>query len=366
MRITCAAMTLAFVSSSPAIAGYRCVDDHARVVAPEKCGGAASSSASSKKRAPPTESLAAIPTPAAATTTPKETNKPTETKWFLRRNFEDLGSFAEPNALADSAGAELSWLRDGVKSNQTWAAQGLIGVRFLRSEFPNYPYYVSSQTLGLYAQFDRTSNSNPLLKSKNTDDLTLGLVHETALDTAQATHYFRAKGEIVSDFEGRTKNWNAALEYQPYGNPSQDVPNTIFSYLGTPLPFGNNFFLTISPKLKAEYRGSLDGSEDPIFFKHEQAFRTGPTVTASLDGAKFANVPLFFQRMHIAATYGYLYDWVSGRDYRLLDASITENLDAANLFGLTFSYRRGQLETTGANVDIFKISLSGKFGEDAK
>jgi len=309
--------------------------------------------------------MAAIPAASIPATDAKE-KKQVEASWFLRRNFEDLGSFAQPNALSDSAGAELSWLRDGVKSNQTWAAQGLIGVRFLRAEFPTYPSYISSQTVALYAQFDRTSNSNPVLKSKNTDDLTLGLVHETAIGTAQATHYIRAKGEIVSDFEGQTKNWNAALEYQPYGNPSQDVPNTVFSYLGTPLPVGQNFFLTISPKLKAEYRGSLDGSGDPIFFRHERAFRTGPTVTAALDGARFKNVPLFFQRMHIAATYGYLYDWVSGRDYRLFDASITENLDDASLFGLTFSYRRGQLETTGANVDIFKISLSGKFGEDAK
>ena len=67
--------------------------------------------------------------------------------------------------------------------------------------------------------------------------------------------------------------------------------------------------------------------------------------------------------MHFQVTYSLLQDAVSRATYRLLDTSLTFNLDPKKLLGLTLSYRRGELETTGQQVDLAKISLSAKFGE---
>ena len=102
-----------------------------------------------------------------------------------------------------------------------------------------------------------------------------------------------------------------------------------------------------------------EASTQPIFAEHNEAFRTGPTVTLAIDGIKeFGYVPWWIQRMHYEITYGWLYDFLSGRDYELLDTSLTFALDEAGHLGLTFSYRNGQLVETGQDVDLANIALS--------
>ena len=66
----------------------------------------------------------------------------------------------------------------------------------------------------------------------------------------------------------------------------------------------------------------------------------------------------WIQRLHYEITYSWLYDFLSGRDYELLDTSLTFALDPKGHLGLTFSYRNGQLVETGQDVDLAKIALS--------
>ncbi len=145
-----------------------------------------------------------------------------------------------------------------------------------------------------------------------------------------ATQYLDISGEAVSSFAGDAKNWSIDLEWQPIGSVNPEGGNTIFSYMGTPLPFGRYFVITASPKLQAEYVSELwrASSTQPIFAEHNEAFRTGPAVTLAIDGIKeFGYVPWWIQRIHYEITYGWLYDLLSGRDYELLDTSLTFALD---------------------------------------
>jgi len=82
-------------------------------------------------------------------------------------------------------------------------------------------------------------------------------------------------------------------------------------------------------------------------------------VTLALDGIKeFDYVPWWIQRIHYEISYGWLYDFLSARDYELLDTSLTFALDPKGHLGLTFSYRNGQLVATGQDVDQANVALS--------
>ncbi|NOJ41047.1 hypothetical protein [Bradyrhizobium australiense] len=284
---------------------------------------------------------------------------------LVRNSMDDLGSFKSPSSLKKATGAEFSWARDGIAHNDVWTARGLVAERLFGWEEPSLLPYVTHALIAPYAVFDRVANTNPAKATNNVDDLTGGLAAEVALaNFLQATHYFRFLAEEDGDFAGRAKNWKVGLEYQPFGNPNPEQENSIFAYLGTPLPLGPYWFLTISPKLRVEYRESQDGAVDPIFFLHNQVLRAGPSVTVAISGNSiFSDVPWYIQRTHFRATYGTLYDFYSSRNYGLLDTALTYDLDPNGYLGLTLSYRKGKLETTGANVDLVKVSLSAKFGQ---
>jgi hypothetical protein len=81
-------------------------------------------------------------------------------------------------------------------------------------------------------------------------------------------------------------------------------------------------------------------------------------VTFTIDGLQRDDVPWWVQRFHYQITYGWLYDWISERDYELLDTSLTISLDELQHVGLTFGYRKGELLETGQDVDLTNIALS--------
>lgn len=301
---------------------------------------------------------------------PPATTQDSSASWianhvFLRRSLKDLGSFQTPSALDKATGAELSWTRDGVELNRSWSTQGFLGVGF--SGWGEGGDAIQRYMVGAYVEWNRLSNSK--LQKKDIDDVVYGLRSEVGAPFAGATHYFDVSGEIVSNFEGATRNWKLGLEYTPVGLP---VPpewgqNTIFSYLGAPLRLGEWHVLTVSPKLIGEYRGSLDGSKDPLFFHRNEVARAGPAVKVSLVPYLFAtNAPSAVTRTSFQLYYGYFYDFLSRAQYRFLDTSATYNLDDAGNFAVTFSYSRGELDTTGQKVDLAKLSLSAKFGGPEK
>jgi len=307
-----------------------------------------------------------LQTPSATSTIPSDGETKLshlEKTILIRKSMDDLGSFGRPSKLKNASGAEFSWARDQIAGNDTWNAQGLVALRLVYWENEGYSPYIAHALAAPYVSFDRVTNTTA--KSNDVNDLTFGFANEVALaNFMQATHYFRLRAEEDSDFEGRAKNWAVIAEYQPFGNLQLEGGNSVFAYLGTPLPLGPNWFLTLSPKLRAEYRSSLNGSTDPIFTTNNQVLRVGPSVTMSLNGnTVFEDVPWYIQRTHFRVTYGMLYDTLAQRNYNLLDTTLTYDLDEEGYIGLSLSYRLGQLETTGQNINLAKIALSAKYGQ---
>jgi hypothetical protein len=282
---------------------------------------------------------------------------------LLRRSLDDIDSFASPKAVADAAGAEFSWTRDGITGNRSWAARGVAALPFVweNPEPAVRRGYLSNVMLAPYVVFDRVTNTEDT--KKNVNNLVFGFVGEAAYANLwNATHYFRLRSETVTTFDvSRGKNWAVVGEYQPIGNPEQGRSNSIFAYLGTPLPITRDVYYSITPKLKAEYRSVIDGGDDPIFATRNEAFRTGPTVTGAIVVDNLFNNTLPFYSVVYQATYSWLWDWLSQRDYRLFDTALTFNLTAEGNVGLTLSYRRGELEETGAPVEVTQVGLALKF-----
>ncbi len=280
--------------------------------------------------------------------------------FLVRRTTNDIGSFADPTPFSDAAGAEFAWADDRIADNEVWSAQGIVAVPFVHhGEVLRDDPYIDTLTLAPYVNFDRVSNSKKT--DEDVDNLTYGGVFELGYANVMlATQYLRASSEVVSSFDGDGKNWSIDFTWQPIGGVNPEGPNTIFSYMGTPLPLGRNFVFSVSPKVDAEYVSDLsDASTQPIFAEHDEAFRTGPTVTLAIDGKKgLAHVPWWAERIHYEITYGWLYDWRSGRDYDLLDTALSFALDEAGHLGLTLSYRNGELVETGQKVDLANIALS--------
>jgi hypothetical protein len=158
---------------------------------------------------------------------------------------------------------------------------------------------------------------------------------------------------------GRARTGRSTSSGSPSAAAIPKAATPSFAYLGAPEPFGRYFVITASPSLQAEYVAELgEVATQPIFAEHNEAFRAGPAVTLALDGVKIDPVPWWIQRLHYEISYGWLYDFLSGRDYELLDTSLTFALDPKGHLGLTFSYRNGQLVETGQDVDLANIALS--------
>lgn len=307
-------------------------------------------------RSKPTLAVAAV----AKEAEPDPLSAANESFFIVRRSRAAIGSFADPKPFGKAAGAEFAWADDRIAENEVWSARGIVAASFVHyGEVLRDRPYIDTLTLAPYVNFDRVSNSTNL--TNDVDNLIYGGVFEAGFaNVLGATQYLDIGGEYVSSFAGDAKNWSVELQWQPVGGVNPEGGNTIFSYLGTPLPLGRYFVFAVSPTVQGQYVGELgEVASQPIFTDHNEAFRAGPSVTLAVDGVKeFAYVPWWIQRLHYEITYGYLYDWLSGRDYELLDTSLTFALDPKGHLGLTFSYRKGELEATGQDVDLANIALS--------
>jgi hypothetical protein len=278
---------------------------------------------------------------------------------LVRRSRSAIGSFADPKPFGQAAGAEFAWANDYIADNEVWSARGIVAASFVHyGKVLRDDPYIDTLTLAPYVNFDRVSNSTRI--TSDVDNLTYGGVFEAGFaNVFGATQFLDISGEVVTSFAGESKNWSIDLEWQPVGGRNPKGGNTIFAYLGAPQPFGRYFVITASPKLQAEYVAELgEVSTQPIFAEHNQAFRAGSAMTLAIDGVKIDPVPWWIQRLHYEISYGWLYDFLSGRDYELLDTSLTFALDPKGHLGLTFSYRNGQLVETGQDVDLANIALS--------
>ena len=275
--------------------------------------------------------------------------------FLIRRSKPDIGSFADPTCFRDAQGAEFAWANDRVDEKEVWSARGLIARPItvedqIKKTIPN----LHSLSLSPYIAFDRTSDAETI--EELIDNLTWGGVFEFGFaNVLGGTQFFDIDGGLVTGFNGTGKNWGVNLAWEPKGD-KQNI-GTVMSVLGQPQPLGGYFTYTFSPTLQTGFASEISEAElQPLFADNDWALRSGPLVVFSINGADDA--PWWIKRIGYEVTYGWLYDWISSRDYELMDTALTLGLDDTGHLGLTFSYRKGQLEETGQPVDLANIALS--------
>lgn len=276
--------------------------------------------------------------------------------WILvRRSKPDVGRLAEPICAKKAIGAEFAWANNQNSDTEVWSANGLVAVpvEALADAVEDLPL-IENVTLAPYVSFDRVSNSADV---KNTiDNLGYGgLIEVDVPHILGATQSFDLDMGLLSTFSGDMKNWGLNLTWEPHG----ETKGFLFSNVGTYLPFGPFFSARLSPTIQTGIFNKLGDLEtQPIFADNEWVFRSGPAATLAIAATDWPLFPDWAQQLKFEVTYSWLYDWLSGRDYGLLDTAASIGLDQAGHLALTVSYRNGELEETGQAVDLANIGLS--------
>ena len=276
---------------------------------------------------------------------------------LIRRSKPDIGNFADPICHADAIGAEFAWANNRVDENEVWSARGLIARPFTFGTETELPFPIlKSVSLSPYMAFDRTSKAETI--EELIDNLTYGAALEFGFaNVLGGTQFFDIDGGLVSSFDGKGKNWGFSLAWEPKGDEGSN--GSVMSLLGTTQNLGRYFTYKFSPTLQTGFASEISEAElQPLFADDDWALRSGPTVVFALAGTTKYGGPWWLDRLRYEITYGWLYDWVSGRDYELVDTSLNVGIDPSRHLGLTFSYRKGQLEETGQDVDLANIALS--------
>lgn len=258
-----------------------------------------------------------------------------------------------PPALGNAKGAMFSYTRDDVAPNTQWAAQGVIAERFLwYTKDPCAGPCVSEVAFAPIARFQRLTNSNAKLTSKNLDVLSPGLSGELLIDDPLHTPlqlYLRGRVNANGNFEGIVNSWSQTLEVQPVYGPL---------YIGERLKIGS-VFLNVSPVLRAQYFERTGKDTDPIFATANHVFRVGPGVAVLMRPLDRDPVPAWLQKISLSATYDWLYDEISHRTVEY--SKTTLGYDITTNFGMALSYEKGKVEETGKDVATTMLALTVKY-----
>ena len=273
-------------------------------------------------------------------------------QFFLRNNAEEIRTFNCPKDFKSAAGAQFGYSRDGVTENTSWSAKGVAALAYVWRN-PD-PGLVAGYALAPWIAFNRLTNSSQSLRSKAVDLISYGGTAEVALaEILGGTQYFRASPQINSDFEGHAKSLSIAGEWQFVSNDY---------HISVPNPLGPYLTWEVDPILRTIYSSQRNGSQDPIFSVHSEAFRIGPVLAVTI--APVQNdflVPHWLQPTSLNASFEWLTDTYTHRTYRLYNTAFNFPLDPTGHFGLQFNYQYGQLEATGQKVNLVTAGLAAKW-----
>jgi hypothetical protein len=102
----------------------------------------------------------------------------------------------------------------------------------------------------------------------------------------------------------------------------------------------------------------------PVFAAHNQALRVGPRVGFEIQPVSGLGLwPSWFENFNLVATYSFLQDTLSRRNYSLLDSTLTYNIDKDGNYAVSGSYRKGRIDETGASVDQIMVGLAVKLND---
>ena len=259
-----------------------------------------------------------------------------------------------PDTIDKATGAQISYSNDRVANNQIWAMHGTAAVLY-NSIVANSPdeFDLYRTSFGLYTTINRSLNSSVTKSKSNVDTVAYGGVAIFAFSTPPDvgwTHYFRVRGGGVEDHLKDTTAGHVTAEWLPV-NP--------FLYIHYPFqPFGAPVIVRLDPELVLQY-DSITGKNQLLGFNNRhEAMRVGPQLTVKI--LPMPGAPDFVSRFNGSITYHWAYETYSKTNLSWFQTALTYNLDQTGYIGLTASYQRGRDEDTGANTNVYKVSLTGK------
>jgi hypothetical protein len=280
---------------------------------------------------------------------------PTGWNFLLRSSAEDIGAFSCPKDFKSATGAQFGFTSDGIAGNQSFTAKGVAALAYTwQNPVGEAVPYVSGYALSPWMSFNRSTNSLQTLKSKQVNVLSFGGTGEVALDQIlNSAHYLRSRTQYNTDFDGIAKSWSTTAEWQPVSNE-----------LGLSAPRGLGPYLVweVDPIVRTIYSSRMNGSLDPIFATRNEALRVGPVIALTIAPVQNdAVVPHWMQTASFSASYEYLNDIYSHRNYRLFNTALNLPLDSAGHLALQVAYQYGNIEETGGKVNLTTVGLAAKW-----
>jgi hypothetical protein len=276
-------------------------------------------------------------------------------RFLLRNSAEDIGAFSCPKDFKSATGAQFGFTSDGIASNQSFTAKGVAALEYVwRNPVGDAGPYIAGYALSPWVSFNRSTNSLQTLKSKEVNVLSFGGTGEVALaQILGSTHYLRSRTQYNTNFDGIAKSWSTTAEWQPVSNELG---------LSAPRPLGPYLVWEVDPIVRTIYSSRMNGSLDPIFTTRNEALRIGPVVALTIAPVQNdAVVSHWMQTASFSASYEYLNDVYSRRNYRLFNTAVNLPLDSEGHLALQVAYQYGNIEETGGKVNLTTVGLSAKW-----
>jgi hypothetical protein len=321
--------------------------EQARVAKPER------SARPARVASPPTIVGAAVPAPEPLPELPNVPRPNTSTVTpFLRKDMPDISLFSRMKPAKNATGAEISYAHNRIAKNDIWAVHGIAG--FAYQIFGDYSRDESRPSLlaayvAPYVLVDKTFNTAVAQRSNNTDTVTAGLKVEAGVDNLLGgQQYFRIGGAGVFDRLDDTTAVSVTAEWIPVYDRLIHHPETLLNLL----------VYRFDPVLMVQFDSTTDQTKPLLFSGRNQSLRIGPQLSLFVQALP-RTVPIL-ANFHANLTYHWAYETYSGRKLHWFESALSYNLDPAGHVGLNLTYRKGNDEATGKQVDIAKLTLSGK------
>jgi hypothetical protein len=295
------------------------------------------------------------PLPIVASIEPTPDPCPPGWHFLLRNSFEDIGTFSCPKDFKSATGAQFGFTSDGITHNKSFTGKGVAALEYVwRSPVGDAGPYLAGYALSPWTSFNVATNSLQSLKSKEVDLLSFGGTGEVALaQILDSTQYLRLRPQYNTNFDGIAKSWSTTAEWQPVSNE-----------LGLSAPRGLGPYLVweVDPILRTIYSNRLNGSLDPIFATRNEALRIGPVVALTIAPVQNdAVVAHWLQTASFSASYEYLNDVHSGRNYGLFNTAVNLPVDSEGHLAFQVAYQNGNIEETGGKVNLITVGLAAKW-----
>ncbi len=317
-----------------------CIDRYVASIASGTAPSAAIATPAAKKT--PTD---AAPGATATTKAAAQTNSPI----IVRASFPDWDFLSNQSLVAvpASQGAKVSFDRNNVTHDTTWAVKGLAAVPLI---FPGDYGGLLGLQFAPYVAIDRQDHSK--LVKNNTETYTAGLVGMVGFDTGTIQSYFRLRAAYIDDEIKGVNSVNSTLEWVPVSLPlGIHYPEMLVPHLQ----------YRLDPSVIVQYDHS-DSDLNPIVFSgRADSVRVGPALTLRFLPFYLPSDDTMLANLSGAISYHWDEELNSGRTYSLFTSSLTYNFTRAGNVGITASYNKGEDETTGVRSDVFDVALAIKY-----